>query len=58
MKELTLDQVQELDGAYERWTACGIAVGVNIGATFFFHGVGFALTINKALVACALDALA
>lgn len=57
MQALTSTQMAEIDGGYERWTACGIGVGVTAGATFFFGGVGFALTVNKAIAACTIDAL-
>jgi hypothetical protein len=36
------------------WTWCGIAVGIAFGATVMYGGVGFALTANKAFVACIL----
>ena len=39
------------------WTWCGIAVGLTAGATLMYGGVGFALTVNKAVVACFIPAL-
>ena len=39
------------------WTWCGIAVGLTIGATLMYGGVGFALTANKAFVSCVVPAL-
>jgi len=54
MHELTHDQMSTLSGGETVWTLCGIATGATLGASVLFGGVGFALTINKALALCTL----
>lgn len=57
MTELTEREMAALFGGGDRlWTGCGIATGATLGATIFFGGLGFALTVNKALAACAIAA--
>ena len=55
MIELTEQEMACLDGG--SWTWCGIALGATIGASLMYGGVGFALTANKAFVACLVPAL-
>jgi bacteriocin-like protein len=55
MKELSNDAMAQIEGGYEHGTACGIAVGISIGAMILFGVVGGALTIGKALAVCAID---
>lgn len=57
MRELTTEQMSELEGGYEKYTACGIAVGITVGASVFFGVAGFAVTVNKAIATCAVEAL-
>ena len=55
MRDLTFDELTSLQAGGERlWTACGAATGIAVGATIYFGVVGLALTINKALAACAI----
>jgi hypothetical protein len=55
MNTLTEQEFVALNGSGDAlWTACGFATGVTFGATVFFGGIGFALTVNKALAACTL----
>lgn len=57
MQELSITQMAELTGGGRANTICGIAVGATIGASVLFGGIGFALTINKAVAACTVAAL-
>ena len=56
MREMSLDEMRGV-AAGSGWTWCGIAVGLTIGATMMYGGVGFALTVNKTFVACIVPAL-
>lgn len=56
MRDLSAVQMRALQGGFG-WTWCGIALGATIGATLLYGGVGFALTVNKAFVACTLPAV-
>ena len=56
MKELSPSEMASLEGGIG-WTWCGIAVGLALGATVIYGGVGFALTVNKAFVACIIPAV-
>jgi hypothetical protein len=56
MKELSASEMASLHGGIG-WTWCGIAVGIAFGATVMYGGIGFALTANKAFVACVLPAI-
>jgi hypothetical protein len=56
MTDLSVVEMQSLEAGFG-WTLCGIALGVTIGATVFYGGVGFALTANKAWVSCILPAV-
>ena len=56
MKELSASEMASLEGGIS-WTWCGIAVGLAFGATVLYGGVGFALTVNKAFVACIIPAV-
>ena len=56
MKELSNDAMAQIEGgAYSHGTACGVAVGISIGAMVLFGVIGGALTIGKALAVCAID---
>ncbi len=55
MRDLTAEEMGGLQGGIG-WTWCGVAVGIAFGATVMYGGVGFALTANKAFVACILPA--
>lgn len=57
MYELTFNEMDALVGGSAAATACGIAVGATIGASLIWGGIGFALTINKAIAACTVAAL-
>lgn len=54
MRELTIEQMNATMGGDAADTACGIAVGATIGASLIWGGIGFALTINKAIAACTI----
>jgi hypothetical protein len=56
VKELSRSEMVSLEGGIG-WTWCGIAVGLAFGATVIYGGVGFALTVNKAFVACIIPAV-
>lgn len=56
MTRLSTDEMRYLEAGSD-WTWCGIALGVTIGSTLLYGGVGFALTVNKAFVACILPAV-
>ena len=56
MKELSASEMASLEGGIG-WTWCGIAVGLAFGATVLYGSVGFALTVNKAFVACIIPAV-
>jgi hypothetical protein len=53
VKELSASEMATLQGGIG-WTWCGIALGIAFGATVMYGGMGFALTANKAFVACIL----
>jgi hypothetical protein len=57
MNTLTEREMLSLSGEGDAlWSACGFATGVTFGATVFFGGLGFMLTVNKALATCGLAA--
>jgi len=56
VRELSASEMAALQGGIG-WTWCGIAVGLALGATVMYGGMGFALTVNKAFVACILPAV-
>ncbi len=55
MSELSEGDMAVLAGG--SWTWCGIAVGMTIGASLMYGGIGFAVTVNKAFVACVVPAV-
>ena len=58
MKTLTVTQMAAVQGgSLDANEVCGIAVGATVMATALFGGVGFALTINKAIAACTIAVL-
>ena len=57
MHELSETQLSVLKGGETAWTLCGIATGATLGASLLFGGMGFALTVNKALAFCTLAVL-
>ena len=57
MKTLSETELDALS-AGGSWTWCGIAIGMTIGATLMYGGIGFALTANKAFVSCVVPAMA
>jgi bacteriocin-like protein len=57
MNTLTDREMASISGGGDAlWSACGFATGVTFGATVFFGGLGFMLTVNKALATCGLAA--
>jgi hypothetical protein len=59
MRDLSFEEMKGLPGSGEPLiTTCGVTVGITLGATVMFGLTGFLLTVNKAITACALAALA
>ncbi len=56
MREMSTEEMGSI-AVGAGWTWCGIAVGMTIGASLLYGGVGFALTANKAFVACIVPAV-
>lgn len=57
MQQMKPEQMELVEGGYERGTYCGLAVALTIGAGILAGGIGVAVTINKALAICAMEYL-
>lgn len=56
MRELSMQEMSAIEPGHG-WTMCGVGLGVMLGATVMYGGVGFLFTVNKAWVACVVPAL-
>ena len=56
MRQLSNEEMRAVEGGDWLDVTCGLTIGATIVATSTFGVIGFALTINKALAACALAA--
>lgn len=54
MISLTEAEMRSLTGGDWLDVTCGMMIGATMVGTATFGGIGFALTINKALAACGL----
>ena len=54
MRHLTRAEMRSLAGGDWLDVTCGMMIGATVVGTATFGGIGFALTINKALAACGL----
>lgn len=54
----TLDHaaLAQIEGGDTADKICGLAIGAVVVGSMVFGGIGFALTINKALAACTIAA--